>query len=387
MMQTLPTAAAMLRAVESETGLSNWGGDLFREPFQVLMDDLHTIARLTPLGAARAHRRLAEMLVTRLKLAADRKAFPGIAREKIERPIFVTGLPRAGTTFFHNLLTADPVNRSPMTWEVMYPSPPPEEASFTTDPRIRQASEAMAFEGFLQPELLAIHPFDAQRPEECNFIWEQSFLSVNYAAWWNVPNYTKLLYSIDFKPVYEEQRRVLQHLQSRFRRQRWVLKTPAHIAWIEDLVAVFPDAQFVQCHRDPAKIVPSLSNNLTVLRKTFSDHVTPSDFGMLELQAAGLRKLAAFRKRAGIGERFFDAHYLDVQADPIKVLRRGYEHFDLDLSAGREAAVRAWMDADRAEHAKGPKHAYALDDFGIDLERIDSVYADYFAEFNVKKER
>lgn len=386
-MKELPSPSAMMRAAEEATGLSDWGRDIFKRPFEVLIDDLNSTAKLTPIGAERAHRRLFDNLCTRLKVAADRKRFPEIAKEKIERPIFVIGLPRAGTTFFHNMLSADPVNRSPLTWEIMYPSPPPEEETYETDPRIAQATEAMEFEGFMAPDLLAIHPFDSRRPEECNFLWELSFLTVNYAAWWDVPNYNKFVYSTDFTVVYEEEREILQLLQSRRRRDRWVLKTPAHIAWMDELAAVFPDALFVQCHRDPAKIIPSLSNNLTVWRKTFSDSVKPSDFGMMEHQAEGLRKLAAMRNRPGVGERFYDAHYLDVQRDPVGVLRGGYDKFGIDFTLQREASVRAWMEEDRASHAKAPKHAYALQDFGLDLEKIDRVYADYYADFKVAKER
>lgn len=383
----LPSAAAMMRAAEEAVGLTDWGRDIFRRPFEVLIEDLNTTARLTPLGAERAYRRLFETLCARLGVIAERKRRPEIAAEQITRPIFVTGLPRAGTTFFHNLLSADPANRSPLTWEIMYPSPAPEEETYESDPRIAKAAEAMAFEGFMADDLLAVHPFDARRPEECNFIWELSFLSVNYAAWWNVPDYAALLYNVDFTDVYEEEREVLQLLQSRRRRDRWVLKTPAHIAWMDALLAVFPDALFVQCHRDPAKIIPSLSNNLTIWRRTFSDDVAPSDFGMMEHQAEGLRKLSALRARPGMADRFFDAHYLDVQADPIGALSACYRQFDVDLTPEREAQVRRWMEDDRAAHAKGPKHAYALQDFGLDLAKIDRIYADYFADFGVAKER
>jgi Sulfotransferase family len=386
-MRELPSAAAMMRAAEAETGLADWGGEVFRKPFEVLIDDLHTSAKLNEMGVARAHRRLFDNLCTRLKVAADRKARPEIAEQKIERPIFVIGLPRAGTTFFHNMLSADPVNRSPLTWEIMYPSPPPEEATYDTDPRIAKAAAAMEFEGFMAPDLQAIHPFDALRPEECNFFWELSFLTVNYSAWWDVPNYNKLLYSTDFRGVYEEERQILQALQSRRRRDRWVLKTPAHINWMDELIDVYPDARFVQCHRDPAKIIASLSSNLTVWRRTFSDEVMPSDFGMMEHQAEGLRKLAAMRKRPGMAERFHDAHFLDVQRDPFAVLRGCYDKFGIAFSPQRQTEVRAWMEQDRASHAKGPKHAYGLSEFGLDLEKIDSVYADYYADFSVVKER
>jgi len=203
-MSELLNAAAMMREAERETGLSDWGDNVFRQPFELLISDLNSEAALTELGVRRAHRRLYDTLRSRLKITEDRKRFPEIADERVEKPFFVMGLPRAGTTFFHNLLTADPANRSPMTWEIMYPSPPPDSATHTDDPRIAQAESAMQFEGFMETELQAIHPFDALRPEECNFIWELSFLTVNYSAWWNVPNYNAYLYSTDMTPVYEE---------------------------------------------------------------------------------------------------------------------------------------------------------------------------------------
>lgn len=380
-------ASAMYRAAEQATGLSDWGSELFREPFEVLIRDLNTTAKLNTLGEQRAYRRLFDNLCMRLQLVEDRKRHPAIATEIIRQPIFVIGLPRAGTTFFHNLLAADPLSRSPLTWEIMYPSPPPEEATYATDPRIARAKAAMEFEGFMQPELQAIHPFDALRPEECNFIWELSFVTPNYSAWWEVPNYRKLIYSMDFRPVYEEEKKVLQHLQFRFKRERWVLKTPAHMAWLGQLLDVFPDACLVQCHRDPAKVLPSLANNLAVWRKTFSDVVPTGAFGMLELQAEGLRNVAAFRAQPRYGKHFFDAHYLDVQADPIAVLKKAYAHFGMPLNAARETAIRHWMQSDRDSHAKGPKHAYKMDDFGLDYAQIDAVMGDYIRTFHVQLER
>jgi len=383
----LPSAAALMRRAEETTGLSDWGGDLFRRPFEVLIDDLNGEADLHALGARRAERRLSDTLTMRLRLVADRKRFPGIAEEKIERPVFVIGLPRSGTTFFHNLLSADPANRSPATWEIMYPSPPPAEAGRDTDPRIAEAEAAMAEVGFLEEELQAIHPFGARRPEECNFIWELSLLSVNYMAWWHVPNYRKLLYSIDFRAVYQEHRRVLQHLQHRHRRDRWVLKTPAHMAWLSDLFAVYPDACLIQCHRDPAKIIPSLSNNLAVWRKTFSDVAPQGDFGMLELQAAGLENVARFRAQPGFRDRFFDAHYLKVQADPVAVLKQAYAAFGIPLDTTRMAAIRAWMAHDREGHAAGARHSYRLADYGLDYAAIDRVMGAYIRTFGVELER
>ena len=380
-------AGGLMRGAEDRTGLRDWGRDSFEVPFVTLVHSLNTEANLTELGFRRALRRLSDTLDSRLRLVADRTRHPEIAAEKIVAPIFVSGLPRSGTTFLHTLLSQDPVNRSPATWEIMYPSPPPREKDFIDDPRIAAAAEAMEFEGFMAPDLQAIHPFDARRPEECNFIWEHSFLTPNYMAWWNVPTYTKLLYSTDFRPVYEEEREFLQHLQARFHRDRWVLKTPAHMAWLGDLFTVFPDACVIQCHRDPAKIVPSLAKNLAVWRRTFSNEVPGGGFGMLELQATGLKRVAKFRAAAEFSGRFADAHYLDVQKDPIGEVRRLYRQFGIDLSDARAEALRVWLRCDRHGHAQGPRHTYGLDQFDLDLAKIDTVMGDYIRGCSVQLER
>jgi len=380
-------ADVLMRAAERTSGLADWGRNFFLRPFQTLVESLNSEANLNELGVRRVERRLSDTLFSRLRIIDDRKRYPQIAAERIIAPIFVSGLPRSGTTFLHNLLSQDPVNRSPATWEILYPSPPPREQDHTSDPRIEHAAAAMELEGFMAAGLQAIHPFDACRPEECNFIWEHSFLTPNYMAWWHVPTYTKLLYSTDFRPVYEEEREFLQHLQLRFRRDRWVLKSPAHMTWLGDLLAVFPDACVIQCHRDPAKIVPSLAKNLAVWRKTFSDTVPGGDFGILELQAAGLKRVAEFRALPEFRDRFADAHYLEVQKDPVGEVQRLYRRFGLDLSAQRSQALRIWLEGNRAGHSQGPRHAYSLDEFDLDFARIDAVMGEYIRTCGVQLER
>jgi hypothetical protein len=145
------SADRMMLAAERSSGLADWGRDFFLQPFQTLIHSLNTEANLNDLGRRRAERRLSDTLLSRLRLVDDRKRFPQIAAERIVAPIFVSGLPRSGTTFLHNLLSQDPMHRSPATWEIMYPSPPPQEQGFSKDPRIAAAVAAMEFEGFMAP--------------------------------------------------------------------------------------------------------------------------------------------------------------------------------------------------------------------------------------------
>src|SRR5438552_18454167 len=113
--------------------------------------------------------------------------------------------------------------------------------------------------------------------------------------------------------MYESLMSVLQHLQQLFTGYRWVLKTPAHMAWLDTLLGVYPDACLIQCHRDPAKIIPSLANNLLQYRKLYSTLRPGGSYGMVELQAKSLARVDAIRDQPQFAARFVDAHYLDVQ--------------------------------------------------------------------------
>ncbi|HSW03575.1 sulfotransferase family protein [Aquabacterium sp.] len=380
-------ADQMIAEAEAATGLVDWGGDDFRAPLQVLTNALNDEAQLHAAGERMARRHLHDVLCGRLRMADDRQHHTGIAGEKIVAPVFVIGLPRSGTTFLHNLLTQDPNNRAPATWEIMYPSPPPERAASRDDPRIAQCQAKLRDIGFLDEGLQAIHPFGARRPEECNFIWEYTLRSVNYMAWWHVPSYTQMLYGGDMRPVYESHRRFLQHLQHRHAAERWVLKTPAHMAWLDTLLAVYPDACLIQCHRDPAKIIPSLSNNLLQYRKLYSTLRPAGSYGMLELQSRSLARVDALRARPDFSGRFIDAPYADVQADPMAVVRRIYGHFGMPLAPETEAAMQGWLTRDRSGHAAGAKHQYDGKDFGVDAAEIDRHFGDYIARYNIALER
>ena len=232
-------ARAMRRDAQRETGLTDWGEDAFLEPFEILVESINREAELHERGASAACRRLGDLLRGRLKLVDDRRRYPDIAREKIVAPLIVLGMSRTGSTFLHNLLSQDPHHRAPRAWEIMFPSPPPERASYHSDPRIAMAQETLQAQGLLNPALLRLHPLGAERPEECNQIWEMSFVSVNFLAYWNVPSYIEYLQSADPGQAYGFELKVLQQLQYRYP-GRWVLKGQPHMVWLEAMLAAFP---------------------------------------------------------------------------------------------------------------------------------------------------
>lgn len=78
-------------------GLSDFGGDEYREGLAVLLESYARDAGLTPFGNKIKRAFLRQALVARLLSEAAWKRFPSYADVPIERPIFVTGLPRTGT--------------------------------------------------------------------------------------------------------------------------------------------------------------------------------------------------------------------------------------------------------------------------------------------------
>ena len=133
--------------------------------------------------------------------------------------------------------------------------------------------------------------------------------------------------------------------------------------------------------------MPPYSKNLAVWRRTFSDFVPRGDFGLLEAQAKGLERVANFRAQPQFKDRFVDAHYLEVQEDPMAVVRQVYRHFGLPLSADSEAAMSHWLGIDRAEHDRGPRHVYTLEDYDLDVDKVDRVFGEYIRSSGVQLER
>ena len=382
----------LLRDAERATGLRDWGGNEyfereFRELLSAMVHSLENEAALTAQGHRGAELRVAAALEARLGFIEDRKRWPEIKREQIVRPMFILGLPRSGSTFLHSLMAQDPANRVPLTWEMMFPSPPPIAADQDSDPRIERAETIITAMGLQSPEILALHPFGARRPEECHLMMEIMLLGDNLPACWRMPTFNKQRTATDLALGYRTHRMVLQNLQHRYRCERVMLKNPGNIFYLPTLLSVYPDALLVQTHRDPAKVSPSVAALLVMMRKASSDSAPPPDkiaLGNLRAFAEGLMKAIAFREQPGMNERFCDVHFRQLVSDPIGTVERVYAHFGLALSSEARQAMQAWL-RDPANHT--PKGRHVLSDYGLDDSMIDNAFGAYMDHYGIARER
>jgi Sulfotransferase family len=363
------------------SGLDDFGDTSFLEGFRVLLQAYKTEAEFNFVGRVCVHNDTVRTLDNRLRLVEDRRRNPAIADEVIRRPLFITGLPRSGTTFLHALLVQDPDHRAPQVWEVMHPSPPPEAASYAIDRRIANTARELKLIDVLMPDFRTVHLIDARLPQECIAITSHDFRSYTFETMYYVPTYRAWHDLQDKRPEYEYHRRFLQHLQWRAPGKRWVLKAPDHLIALEGLLQVYPDAGIIMTHRDPLKVLPSCASFTEVLRRAFSDHVDKASIAQEVRQrweeGAGLA--VKYRQMPGLQKQFFDVRYPDLVREPLSVVQRLYEHFDLELTPAAGRAMQQFLQA----HPKNKDgvHRYSLEEFRLDPteeRRRFQFYLDYF---------
>jgi hypothetical protein len=332
------SAADLIETAKRRCDLDDFGGGEFFEPLSRLLESCHREARLNLIGKMALRADVIRILGNRLAIERDRQAHPEIATQRIRQPLFIVGLPRSGTTLLHILLAADPANRAPLTWEVMSPSPP---TSDNQPARIRGAARSLSILNWLAPTFEQVHATGPKLPQECVSLMSPTFMSDQFDTMYNVPSYREWFLKQDMRPAYEFHRRFLQHLLLRRSAQRWVLKAPAHMFAVQTLLTIYPDARFVQIHRNPIEAVTSVSSLVTILRRVFSDSVDPVQIGQdaIVYWSQALKNFMRARDHLP-ANRICDLRYDAIRRDPIAVVRRVYEHFDWSFIPKAEERMR-----------------------------------------------
>jgi hypothetical protein len=374
-------AGTLVRRACRSTGLEDFGPGDFTEALERLVTSLENEAALTEIGRLAARWDLGRLLATRLRLEDERRRWPEIAQQEIRRPIFVTGLPRTGTTILHALLAQDPAVRAPLHWECLFPTV---ADGAEQERRIRLCARNLAWFHVLNPAMRRIHPLGALLPEECLILTSYSLLSFQFETSHRVPSYQAWLEAMDLRPMYQRHRRLLQHLQFQRPGERWVLKAPAHLFGIDAIRAVYPDAGIVFTHRDPLEVVASNASLHTVLRRSFSDRVDPPAVARENTVrwCEGMRRaLAARDDDHANAASYVDVFYRDLVGDPLAVVGAIYDRLGFPLTAAAERAMRDFLR--RNPRDRYGRHEYGLAEFGLDPAEEECRYRSYRERFGV----
>jgi Sulfotransferase family len=376
----------VLADAQRKEDLTDWGPGEFDGPLRVLLAD-YARADLNAIGTHILRSGIVHSLRMRLRAQEWIRRHPEILDERVAAPIVVVGMMRSGTTLLQRLLAADPRFVCAYGWEVVEVAPRRDHQFSGVDPRISisEAREAKSRE--LAPELFSIHPMYAREAEEEIVFLADAFLSHVPESGAHLANYRSWLDEQDFSPAYAYLHRMLQFLQWQKRQrgrqaQRWVLKSPAHLGYLDLLRAQFPDLHIVHMHRDPRTTIASGASLNATLHAMHADTVDLDRVGAQWLQRMGWTNDRAMTIRDGWEDdaaRVTDIAFDDAVADPIGQVSRVYEAVGLPLTAEAETAMRRWLHERPREAARPP---YGLATYGLRPEQVDERFTLYNKRFS-----
>ena len=378
-------ADALMEAARAATGTSDFGAPGFETGLRVLVDAYENEARLNPFGRWMVGQELLGILSSRLGVVEGWKQRPESLRSQLDRPLFVLGLPRTGTTALHDLLARDPAVQALDYWLAAAPGPRPPAEQASSDPRYKRAAQGLRLTYYLDPGLRAIHNLTPDGPDECRHLLQESFTDDTFDSNATIPSYTAWYSKTDMRASYEHHRDVLKLVQSTCPERRWALKYPSHMTHLQVLLEVYPDACIVQTHRDPARVLPSLCSLVTGWRGIYEDELDAHAIGrwQLEMWASRMEHALEVRKRAR-PEQFFDVHFREMLEDPVGAVQRMNEHFGFPFSRESAERLRRWHD----EHPRGQfgGHEYTAEQFGLSHGEMAERFKLYTDHFDVPSE-
>ena len=371
------TVHDLLASASRLVGLDDFGSDddNYREALGVILDSYQREADLTPLGSKICRVYLRSALAARLLAQDAWKQYPQYADVGVERPIFVTGLPRTGTTALHRLLGADPMHQGLEMWLAEFPQPRPPCETWESNPVYRQIDAQFAAHHIENPDFMGLHYMTAGEVEECWQLLRQTVHAVAYETLTHIPSYAQWLSKQDWTPTYRRHRKNLQLIGLNDIGKRWVLKNPSHLFALDALMATYPDALIVQTHRPAETIMASMCSLAEAATEGWSNTFVGAQIGFdqLDTWSRGLELFNAERAKHDPAQ-FYDVDYVDFVADPIGTAQAIYRYFDIPLSDSATLAMEQ-IHAESKAGPRAPKHTYSLADYGLTSDAVKARFA------------
>jgi hypothetical protein len=382
---------AMLKAASSRCGLYHFGEHYFKPALDKFIQSCIEDGYVTELGLVSIREAIVNILVKRLRFEEDLRKHPEILEGKIVSPLVILGSPgRVGSTKLHRVLAnATNIQTTPL-WQVMNPVPSSDAEKGKPDPRIKITDGFCRRLEQYQPQLYsAIQPI-ATEPDEDPYMFELSFMQFMFNSIAHVPSYMHWMYEQEWLETYRYHKKMLQYLQ-------WqngtsgipmLLKGPSHTAHLDMFHSVFPDAKFVQIHRDPVTCIASMAKVVQLLQGLEPTNGTSSTRDSAELLAWWTRHCLLENLR--IRERqpeipIVDFYYEDVCDDAVVLAQKIFDFWGIQLSEESQKRMRDW-ELSNNQHKLG-KFEYTLDEAGINREEYEATIESYLHRFYPNKIR
>ena len=390
------TKDSILWLSKTKTGLNELYDDNeknFEKGLDMLSQSIENDTNLNYLGRLIVWAQLDITVSNRLKIG-DYYYNKGYAKKTNMRPpIFILGMPRSGSTFLHNLLSLDEDNfRAPRMWEIVDPVPPlGVQTNQTFNRFIRKTFNEFGtgMFRFLSPTLTGVHPIHSDNAEECMPILALDMLSYHFHTIMNVPTYHDWVMTQDQTRALEWHEKFLRVLTVEDR--IWLLKAPWHMNHLEAIFKVYPDAKIIVTHREPSKMLASLSSLLARLYGLVSDDINPHGIGayLTKLWSTIVERFVHARRKLAQtpqGKQIYDIHFSGLTHDPLSTAKQVYQFLGLELTPSTEKKMRTWLETDIGLGKKGAsgKHEYQPEWYGLDEDMLNQIpsFVEYMNMFH-----
>lgn len=372
----------LVHQATSATGLGNFGGDSWREGLEVLVRAAMTEAAFSEFGEQAFYGSIGRALTTRLNVEDWYRRHPEIDEQDVRIELLGVGFPRTGSTALSCLLAEDPAFRNLRTWEETDPCPPPGVSEEADQARIDTARLSVELgQEHMAARLRAMLPQSPTGPMEDHDLMALEFKAQIFLVSARIPSYADWFAHCDMEPTYRYEKRVLKLLQWKTPEKVWRLKSPTHTMFLDAYEKVFPDARFVQTHRDVSKVLPSVCDLYSTLLSMGNPDIDPVYVGELNMSQWGiaLDRMLDFRRDPARDARFLDIGFTQFQADPIAEMRRLYDWLGDELTQDTIDRMLAW----RADNPKDKHGAHTYDgaQFGITEDALAARFGAYRDRF------
>lgn len=380
MSETNFEVSELLAEAVEKAGLDDFGSDDFRPGLEKLLETFDN-NHFTDASRKSLRRRMRDLLISRLNVEASWKRHPEVLDLEITRPLFLTGLPRTGTSALLNVLSNDSATRSLKLWEAHNPWPLEDLAPGEEDPRYLKV-KAYYDHMNATSDFKKIHYMTADSAEECIFLTNHTFQDAQYGFEIFLEPYASFYKSVERSSQYQYHADLLRLIQWQRPADRWLLKAPSHLYHLDIIAQQHPDCGMIQTHRNPLEVVGSYTSMmLTVLpEQTKTD---PEELGRRVLEDLALQVNHTMESRKTIdSKRIVDVQYVDFIDDTMAVVDRIYEQLSLPYPDDARAAITTYI----ADHPRGKhgSHDYHLKEFGLSEQQVLDRFAPYIETYNIE---
>jgi hypothetical protein len=313
----------------------------------------------------------------------DYLLFPRLWTLRVERPVFIVGHGRSGTTLMHRLMGADGDRFSYfLYWEMFFPS-------LLQKKVIRGIGwlDARLLGGFLHGKLKAwddktfgpyrhMHNMSLWNAEEDCFAMAAAFVSQQWSL--EIPMMDVVdFFHLDDMPV--KRRRWMHHYRELVKRQLLLnggdkvhlSKNPVMSGWVDALIETFPDARIVVMMRNPTECMPSC---LKLVQVTWRGKGWQPEEYARSLELLTEISFEHFENPRRVLARHpqtpqIIVDYRKLTTEPRETVHSLYQALDIGMSEQFDGWLQAQAEREKKHHSK---FEYSLGEFHL---RSDDIYA------------